>query len=130
MDITGKIIFVSERRSGTSRAGNPWMRQDFVIETHEQYPKKCAFSVLGQERLDQMNLQLNGEYTVSLDVDAHEFNGRWYTDLRAWRAVPAQAGAGAPQAAQYGSSAPQQPSQAAEDDFAAQPSDSTDDLPF
>ncbi len=94
MDITGKIIFVGEPRSGTSKtSGNPWKTQDFVIETHEQYPRKCVFTVFGEDRLKQFNLQMGGEYTVSFDIDAHEYNGRWFNDIRAWRAVPAVASA-------------------------------------
>lgn len=54
MDITGKIIFASEPRTGTSKTtGNPWMTQDFVIETHEQYPKKCVFTVLVKNGLSR-----------------------------------------------------------------------------
>ncbi len=133
MDITGKIIFVSEPRTGTSKTtGNPWMTQDFVIETHEQYPKKCVFTVFGKERLEQMNLQLNGEYTVSFDIDAHEFNGRWFNDIRAWRALPAQAGAAPvpPQAAQYGAPAAAAPSPSFGNDPLSQAPDNVDDLPF
>lgn len=139
MDITGKIIFASEPRSGTSKTtGNPWMTQDFVIETHEQYPKKCVFTVFGEDRLKQMNIQLNGEYTVSFDIDAHEFNGRWFNDIRAWRAVPAVAGvAGAAPAAapttstQYAAptQAAQPAPQATDDPLGAAP-DNVDDLPF
>lgn len=132
MDITGKIIFASEPTSGTSKTtGNPWMRQDFVIETHEQYPKKCVFTVLGKERLEQMNLQLNGEYTVSFDIDAHEYNGRWYNDIRAWRAVPAQTPgvAASAQTPQYAASTPAQPAQGLSSD-SLQSADNLDDLPF
>lgn len=92
MDITGKIIFVSEERSGVAKAsGNPWKSQDFVIETHDTYPRKCVFTVFGEDRLKQFNLQKDGEYTVSFDIDAHEYNGRWFNDIRAWRVVPAVA---------------------------------------
>lgn len=98
MDIQGKIIFALEPRSGESRnSGNNWKAQDFVIETHDQYPRKCCFTVFGEDRLSQFNIQVGEEMTVSLDIDAHEYNGRWYNSLRAWRvqrgAVPtAQAG--------------------------------------
>lgn len=133
MDITGKIIFASEPRTGTSKmTGNPWMTQDFVIETHEQYPKKCVFTVFGKERLEQMNLQVNGEYTVSFDIDAHEFNGRWFNDIRAWRAIPVQAGVNTAmnQAPQYAAAAPAQTSQTMPNDPIGQAPDNVDDLPF
>lgn len=86
MDIQGKIIFASEPRGGVSqRSSSNWKAQDFVIETHEQYPKKCCFTVFGEDRLNQFNIQVGEELTVSLDIDAHEYNGRWYNDIRAWR---------------------------------------------
>ncbi len=86
MDIQGKIIYASEPRGGVSqRSSSNWKAQDFVIETHEQYPKKCCFTVFGEDRLNQFNIQVGEELTVSLDIDAHEYNGRWYNDIRAWR---------------------------------------------
>ncbi len=124
MDIQGKIIFASEPRGGVSqRSSSNWKAQDFVIETHEQYPKKCCFTVFGEDRLNQFNIQVGEELTVSLDIDAHEYNGRWYNDIRAWRvqrgtpadnAVPPVPGA---------QPVPPAPTMAADDN-------SQDDLPF
>jgi len=86
MDIQGKIIFALEPRSGESKnSGNNWKAQDFVIETHDQYPRKCCFTVFGEDRLNQFNIQVGEEMTVSLDVDAREYNGRWFNSLRAWK---------------------------------------------
>ena len=121
MEITGKIIAALPMRSGTSaRTGNAWASQEFVIETHEQYPRRCVFTVFGEDRLKEMNIQVGAELTVSFDIDAHEYNGRWFNDIRAWRAVPA-APAAAPAAA-----AP-----AATDPFANPGAPSADeDLPF
>ncbi len=97
MEITGKIIAALTPRSGTSsRTGNTWMSQEFVIETHEQYPRKCVFTVFGEDRLKEMNIQVGAEMTVSFDIDAHEYNGRWFNDIRAWRAVPATAAVAEP----------------------------------
>ena len=92
MEITGRIIQALEPRSGTSaRSGNTWMSQEFVIETHDQYPRKCVFRVFGEDRLKQMNIHVNDELTVSIDIDAHEYQGRWFNDINAWKAVPASA---------------------------------------
>ena len=83
MDITGKIIAVLEPRGGVSKSsGNPWKVQEYVIETHDQYPRKCAFEVFGEERIKQFNIQVGQELTVSFDVDAHEYNGRWFSPSR------------------------------------------------
>lgn len=85
MEITGKIIAVLPASSGTSaRTGNPWMSQDYVIETHDQYPKKCCFRVFGQDKIQNFNIQVGEEMTVSFDIDCHEYNGRWFNDIRAW----------------------------------------------
>lgn len=86
MEISGKIIWASEPRSGVSqRTGTTWKTQDFVIETHEQYPKRCVFGVFGEDRLKEFNINVGDELTVSFDIDAHEYQGRWFNNLRAWR---------------------------------------------
>ncbi|MCH5312578.1 MAG: DUF3127 domain-containing protein [Prevotella sp.] len=85
MEITGKIIAVLPPRSGVSaRTGNPWMTQEYVIETHDQYPKKCLFNVFGEDKIKTFNIQVGDEMTVSFDIDAREYNGRYYNDIRAW----------------------------------------------
>lgn len=95
MDITGKIIAVLPTRSGTSAKGTQWSSQTSVIETHEQYPKKVAFDVLG-EKITEFNLQVGEEVTVSFDINAREFNGKWFNSVNAWKVVreqvPAQGG--------------------------------------
>ena len=85
MEITGKIIAVLPANSGTSaRTGNPWMSQTYVIETQGQYPKKLAFDVFGEERIKQFNIKQGDDITVSFDIDAHEYNGRWFNQIRAF----------------------------------------------
>lgn len=85
MEITGKIIEVLPANSGTSaRTGNPWMSQTYVIETQGQYPKKLAFDVFGEERIKQFNIKQGEELTVSFDIDAHEYQGRYFNQIRAF----------------------------------------------
>ena len=89
MDIQGKIIQVLPERGGVSlRTGSEWKVASYIIETLEQYPKKCVFEVFGSDRIAQMNIQVGQTLTVSVDIDAHEYNGRWFNSVRAWRAVP------------------------------------------
>lgn len=127
MEISGKIIAALPPRGGVSaRTGNNWKIQEFVIETHEQYPRKCMFNVFGEDRLKEMNIQVGEELTVSFDIDAREYNGRWYNDIRAWKVernaapaptqMPPAADIPAPTAA-----APEAP---------AMGGDPVDDLPF
>lgn len=96
-DIYGKIIAVLPTRSGTSARGTQWSSQTAVIETHEQYPKRVAFDVLG-DKITEFNLQVGEDVTVSFDINAREYNGRWFNSVNAWNVIrqtqqaPAQGG--------------------------------------
>ena len=96
MEITGKIIAVLPERGGISKTGNEGKRQEYVLETHEQYPKKICFNVFGADKIAQFNIQAGDEMTVSFDINAREYNGRWYNDIRAWRVERGTAAAAAP----------------------------------
>ena len=85
MEITGKIIAVLQERGGVSKTGNEWKMQEYVLETHEQFPKKLCFNVFGADKIAQFNIQAGDELTVSFDINAREYNGRWYNDIRAWK---------------------------------------------
>ena len=139
MDLTGKIIAVIQPRSGVSqRTGNSWMTQEYVMEVPGQYPKKMVFNIFGEDRIKQFNIQMGEDVTVSFDIDAREFNGRWYNDIRAYnvqRGVVAPAGAPVGAAPAAGSPFPPQaaPQDAASPFPPAQEpagEGSADDLPF
>lgn len=104
MELTGKIIAVLPAQGGVSqRTGNPWKSQDYVIETQETYPKKCCFNVFGDEKIQEMNIQLGETLTVSLNINANEYQGKWYNQVRAWkveRMAQAQQAAVTPQGCQ------------------------------
>ena len=129
MELQGKVIAVLPARSGVSARGE-WKSQSFVIETHDSFPRKMVFDVFGEERLTRFNIQLGQEVNVSFDIDAHEYNGRWFNDIRAFdvRLVDPNTVSAAP-AAQAAPAAPQQPANAP---FPPQPeqSNSDDALPF
>ena len=91
MELTGKIIAVMPAKSGVStKTGNSWMTQEYVIEVPGQYPKRCAFSVFGEERIKQFNIQSGEEITIQFDIEAREFNGRWYNDVRVYNVLRSQ----------------------------------------
>lgn len=85
-EITGKIIAVLPTKSGTSARGTQWSSQTSVIETHEQYPKRVAFDVLG-DKITEFNLHVGEEVTVSFDINAREYNGKWWNSVNAWKVV-------------------------------------------
>ena len=143
MDLTGRIIAVLPASSGVSqRTGNSWMSQDYVIEVPGQYPRKCVFRVFGEDRIKQFNIHMGEDLTVSFDIDAHEFNGRWFNDVRAYSVVRGAAvpvAGAAPVAGVPGADATPFPPQSAAPNAAAAPfppaqepagDGSTDDLPF
>ena len=85
MEITGKIVKVVKHRTGNTN-GKDWTMVSYLIETQEQFPKRCVFNVFGEDRVKQMNIQPGEIRTVHFDIDAHEYKGQWYNDARAWKA--------------------------------------------
>ena len=89
MEIQGKVIAVLPERSGVSARGE-WKSQTYVIETQEQYPKKMAFDVFGADRISNFGIQFGEVINVSFDIDAHEYQGRYFNQIRAWNVTKVQ----------------------------------------
>lgn len=88
MEQTGRIIEVMEPKSGkSSKTGNPWMIQEYVLEIPGQYPRRCMFSIYGEERIKQMNVQMGEYLTIQFDIDARQYNGRWYNDIKVYNVI-------------------------------------------
>lgn len=90
MESTGTIVFIAEPMKGTSeRTGNGWMAQSFVIEVssgeHGQYKKRQVFELFGEDKIKEAQLYVGKEVRVLFDLEAHEHNGRWYNNTRAWK---------------------------------------------
>lgn len=83
MELQGKVIAVLPERSGVSARGE-WKCQTYVIETQEQYPKKMAFDVFGADRIVNFGIRVGMVVDVSFDIDAHEYQGRYFNQIRAW----------------------------------------------
>lgn len=137
MDIVGKIIQVLPLQEGVGKTGNPWKVQSYVLETQEQYPRKVCFEIFGEDRIKNNMCNVDDVVTVSFDIESREYNGRWYTSIRAWRvqqgnmlaqnaAAPAAA-IPAPAAAPAQTAAPAAANTATFDTVAQ---DETEDLPF
>lgn len=86
MEIQGKIIVVLPERSGTSQRGNQWRSVTYVLETQEHYPKKLAFDVTN-DKIDQLNIQVGEILTVQFDINAREYNERWFNSINAWNVI-------------------------------------------
>lgn len=142
MEITGKIIAVLEPRKGISnRTGSEWICGQYVLETMDQYPRKLFFEVFGADRMQQFNIQMGEIMTVSFDIDAREYQGRWFNGVRAFRVdrnvqgAPVAAAPVAPDTAPFGGApvpmqAPAAPSADSGSTVPFAPQAEGEDLPF
>lgn len=94
MEVVGKIILKLPLQSGVSQAGNNWKKQEYVLETEDSYPKKVHFDFFG-DKADQFPLNVGDRVRLSFDIESREYNGRWYTSIRGWKAEAAAAAAAA-----------------------------------
>ena len=124
LDIRGRITQILPLQSGSSVRGE-WKKQEFILETEEQYPRKICMSLWGDRIRELSGIDKNETVTVSVNIESREYQGRWYTEARAWRIQRGQASSAgnvvnAPPAAPIVS----------EDDYMASADSSFDDLPF
>ncbi len=124
LEIVGKLQQILPAQKGSGARGE-WLRQDFIIETVEQYPRKICVSAWGDKAKDLEGVQIGDTLKISVNIESREFNGRWYTDVRSWRI---ERESSSQQASPQHTAAPTP--LAADDyaDFGA--SEEVDDLPF
>lgn len=84
MEIQGKVTNILPMRSGVSARGE-WKSQEFVITTEEQYPKMVCFQVFGEDKINSFALQIGETVKVSFDISAHEYQGRFFNSVNAWK---------------------------------------------
>ena len=130
LEFEGNLVKVLSEVTGQGKNG-AWVKQDFVLETEDQYPKKACFTAWGDKAADLKTFSLGEKLRVTFSVESREYNERWYTDLRAFRidqmtGASSSVSSSAP-AQNQGSSAPRQAPPVAD-----LPSFSADDqdLPF
>jgi hypothetical protein len=125
MEITGKIIAVLPEQGGVSKIGNEWKKQEYILETYDQYPKKVCFQLFGNDKIEQAAIQAGEDLTVYFDIDSREYNGRWFTSINAWKVE--RATMGTPSASPDGFAPAAVPASSVPD---FPPPSPTDDLPF
>ncbi len=121
MQLTARLVQVLPLQTGNGKNGE-WKKQDIIVETDGQYPKKICVAIWG-DKINNCPLQEGINLTIDFDVESREFNGRWYTDVKAWKIEPAGAES-VPVAPAYAGAAvnfPEPP---------PLPANPTDDLPF
>lgn len=92
MEISGKVIGLLPMQTGQGKNGT-WKKQEFILETPGQYPKKVCVSLWG-DKVDEFRVNAGDSLTASINLESREYNGRWYTEVRAWK-ISKQAGGNA-----------------------------------
>lgn len=87
LQITGKITKVLEPQTGTSKAGKEWIKQSFIVQTTEDFNNIYCFEIFGEEKVSQFNQfnKVNDTVTVKFNVSCNEWEGKYFTNLSAWR---------------------------------------------
>ena len=84
--VVGTIEKLMPISRGVSAAGREWVKQDIVMSmTNGQFVKHLAATVMGQERIDNFKLRVGDNIVAYLDIDAREYNSRWYNSINIWR---------------------------------------------
>ncbi len=92
VQITGEVVEVLEEKSGTGKNG-PWRKQDFILETEGEYPKKVCVTQWGDD-IEEFDVEVGERLTAHVDIRSREYEGRWYTDVKAWRVERPEDGGG------------------------------------
>jgi hypothetical protein len=90
MQLTAKLIQLLPIQTGTGKNGE-WKKQDIIVETDGQYPKKVCVSIWG-DKINEQQLVVGNSLVIDFDIESREFSGRWYTDLKAWKVELASSG--------------------------------------
>lgn len=89
MDLLAILKFSTEKESGVSASGKPYRRCTAVLETVDKFPKQVAVTCL-DAMCDRIKTFGNGSLLkFGLDADSHKYQGKYYTELRAWSIRPA-----------------------------------------
>jgi hypothetical protein len=83
MNITAKLTTLLPIQTGFGKNGQ-WRKQDIIVETDGQYPKKICISIWG-DKIDEKQLIVGNNLDISFELESREYNSKWYTDVKAWK---------------------------------------------
>jgi hypothetical protein len=83
MELEGTVSQMLPLQQGEGKNGT-WRKQEFILETGGQYPKKVCMNLWG-EKIDEYQLKVGDKIKAAIQLESREYNGRWYTDVRAWK---------------------------------------------
>jgi hypothetical protein len=85
LSVRGKVVSILNVESGIARTGNPWKKQEFIVETADQFPKKICFTLFNDKINQLTGIQEGEELEVSFDIESREYNGKWFHNINAWK---------------------------------------------
>ena len=83
MKLSAKLTQLLPIQTGTGKNGE-WKKQDIIVETDSQYPKKVCISIWG-DKIDEQQLIVGNTLSIDFEIESREYSGRWYTDIKAWK---------------------------------------------
>jgi hypothetical protein len=83
MQLTAKLTQLLPIQTGSGKNGE-WKKQDIIVETDGQYPKKVCISIWG-DKINEGQLQIGNLMKIDFDIESREYSGKWYTDIKAWK---------------------------------------------
>ena len=123
--IEGQITAILPETRGVGQRGE-WVSQDFVLKTDDNYPKNICFTILGADKIKEANIRIGDVVSIGVNLESREFNGRWYTSIKAWSVKKKFESQAAKQTPPAPTPQPSQPTQTQTSSSV----DNTDDLPF
>ncbi|HOI31351.1 MAG: DUF3127 domain-containing protein [Bacteroidales bacterium] len=84
LELIGRVVQLGQRQTGQGKNGT-WIRQDLIIETEDQFPKKVCLSCWGDKAEEATTFKPGERVKASINVESREYNGRWYTDIKPWK---------------------------------------------
>lgn len=121
--IEGQITAILPETRGVGQRGE-WVSQDFVLKTDDNYPKNICFTILGADKIKEANIRIGDVVSIGVNLESREFNGRWYTSIKAWSVKKKS------EARQQQSAPTPPPSSKPKQNYASTSQDDTDALPF
>jgi len=85
MNIKGKLIKHLPLTTGEGKNGQ-WQKGGFVLEVpNDKYPKQIMFATWGDLVDTVSNITVGINVDVSFDVESREYQGKYFTDAKAWK---------------------------------------------
>jgi hypothetical protein len=94
--VKGTLSKILAGEAGTTKAGKDWKKITFTVTNNDGYEGRemlYAFEIFGTEKVDNF-IKYNKEgasVKVKFNIRSNEYNGKYFTNLEAWRVESGEA---------------------------------------